>query len=235
MRARLSLPARLPRQALRRLLATHGEIFDEIYFAQFAQDDLKGIKYFDPEPPLAKLMIAAGEWLYGEWRIVFEGANGNPADLGFTPFGWRWMGSIFGTLCIPLMYLLAMRLWPNRLFAIAAATLTCFDGMFFIQSRIGMIDIFPIFFILLAYYVFHLHLQSKTPALVGGDPPADRRHHRALPSLPSGFAGRAGEHVVHPPGAPAQRHLNLEIGTGRQRLALGALGGPWDRRRRAGC
>ena len=108
-------------------------------------------------------MIAAGEWLYGEWRIVFEGAKGNPADLGFTPFGWRWMGSIFGTLCIPLMYLLAMRLWPNRLFAIAAATLTCFDGMFFIQSRIGMIDIFPIFFILLAYYVFHLHLQSKTP------------------------------------------------------------------------
>jgi len=108
-------------------------------------------------------MIASGEWLYGEWRIVFEGAHGNPADLGFTPFGWRWMGSVFGTLIIPLMYLLALRLWPNRLFAIAAATLTCFDGMFFIQSRIGMIDIFPIFFIVLAYYVFHVHLQSKTP------------------------------------------------------------------------
>jgi dolichyl-phosphate-mannose--protein O-mannosyl transferase len=140
----------------------HGEIFDEIYFADFAHDDLKGIAYFDPEPPLAKLMIAAGEWLYGEWRIVFEGARGNPADLGFTPFGWRWMGSVFGTLIIPLMYLLALRLWPNRLFAVAAATLTCFDGMFFIQSRIGMIDIFPIFFIVLAYYVFHVHLQSRT-------------------------------------------------------------------------
>jgi len=35
--------------------------------------------------------------------------------------------------------------------------------MFFIQSRIGMIDIFPIFFIVLSYYVFHLHLQSRTP------------------------------------------------------------------------
>jgi dolichyl-phosphate-mannose-protein mannosyltransferase len=141
----------------------NGQIFDEIYFAVFAHDDLKGISYFDPEPPLAKLMIASGEWLYGEWRVVFEGAQGNPADLGFTPFGWRWMGSIFGTLVIPLMYLLALRLWANRLFAIAAATLTCFDGMFFIQSRIGMIDIFPIFFIILAYYLFHVHLQSKTP------------------------------------------------------------------------
>jgi dolichyl-phosphate-mannose-protein mannosyltransferase len=108
-------------------------------------------------------MIAAGEWLYGEWRVVFEGAKGNPADLGFTPFGWRWMVSIAGTLVIPLMYLLALRLWPNRLFAIAAATLTCFDGMFFIQSRIGMIDIFPIFFIVLAYYLFNVHLQSRTP------------------------------------------------------------------------
>ena len=141
----------------------HGEIFDEIYFADFAHNDLKGINYFDPEPPLAKLMIAAGEWLYGEWRVVFEGAHGNPADLGFTPFGWRWLGSIFGTMLIPLMYLLALRLWPNRLFALAAATLTCFDGMFFIQSRIGMIDIFPIFFIVLAYYVFQVHIQSRTP------------------------------------------------------------------------
>jgi len=67
----------------------HGEIFDEIYFADFAHNDLKGISYFDPEPPLAKLFIAAGEWLYGEYRVVFEGAQGNAADLGFTPFGWR--------------------------------------------------------------------------------------------------------------------------------------------------
>jgi len=141
----------------------HGEIFDEIYFADFAHNDLKGISYFDPEPPLAKLFIAAGEWLYGEYRVVFEGAQGNAADLGFTPFGWRWMEAIFGTLVIPLMYLLAFRLWPNRAFASAAAVLACFDGMFFIQSRIGMIDIYPIFFILLAYWIFHIHLQSRTP------------------------------------------------------------------------
>src|SRR5260370_22050242 len=71
---------------------------------------------------------------------------------------------IFGTLCVPLMYLLARRLWPNRLFAIAAAPLVCFDGMFFLQSRIGMIDIFPIFFILLAYTLYLAHIQSRTPA-----------------------------------------------------------------------
>jgi dolichyl-phosphate-mannose-protein mannosyltransferase len=141
-----------------------GEIFDEIYFGVFAHNDLKGISYFDPEPPLSKEFIAAGEWLYGWWRVTFEGYHGSFADAGFVPFGWRIMACVFGSLCPPMMYLLARRLWPDvRFFALAAGVLTCFDGMFFVQSRIGMIDIFPIFLILLAYYAFLTHLRSRTP------------------------------------------------------------------------
>ena len=139
-----------------------GEILDEIYFGVFAHDDLKGIAYFDPEPPLSKLFIAAGEWLYGWWRATFEGARGDYADLGFNTYGWRIMSCVIGWLCVPLMYLLARQLWPNRLFAVTAATLTCFDGMFFVQSRIGMIDIFPIFLILLSYTLFLIHLDSRS-------------------------------------------------------------------------
>ena len=151
-----------------------GQVFDEVYFPVDAYDDLKGIEqcrtttplcrynYFDPEPPLAKEIIGAGEWGYGWWRAHFHGASGDYIDLGFNPFGWRIAAALFGTLCIPMMYLLARRLWPNRLFAIAAATFVCFDGMFFIQSRIGMIDIFPIFFILCAYFLFLVHIQSKS-------------------------------------------------------------------------
>jgi dolichyl-phosphate-mannose-protein mannosyltransferase len=153
----------------------NGQVFDEIYFPVDAYDDVKGMEfckptqtdckfnYFDPEPPLAKLFIAAGEWGYGWYRAQFQGATGDYIDLGFNTFGWRIAACIFGTLCIPMMYLFARRLWPNRVFAIAAATLACFDGMFFIQSRIGMIDIFPVFFILLAYFLFLVHIQSRTP------------------------------------------------------------------------
>ncbi len=152
----------------------NGQVFDEIYFPVDAYDDVKGMEacttttaycrysYFDPEPPLAKEIIAAGEWSYGWYRVHFQGAHGDYIDLGFNTFGWRIAACIFGSLCIPTMYLLARRLWPNRLFAVAAATLVCFDGMFFIQSRIGMIDIFPIFFILLAYFLFLVHIQSRT-------------------------------------------------------------------------
>jgi len=139
-----------------------GEIFDEIYFGVFAHNDLKGVTYFDPEPPLSKLFIAAGEWLYGGWRAIFQGAHGDYADLGFNTFGWRIMSCIIGSLCVPLMYLLARQLWQNRLFAFAAATLVSFDGMFFVQSRIGMIDIFPIFLIMLSYTLFLIHLDSRS-------------------------------------------------------------------------
>ena len=139
-----------------------GQVFDEIYFGVFAHDDLKGISYFDPEPPLSKLIIASGEWLYGLWRATFEGAHGDFADLGFNTYGWRIMSCIFGSLCVPLMYLFAHRLWANRVFALTAAVLTCFDGMFFVQSRIGMIDIFPIFLIMLAYTLFLVHLDSRS-------------------------------------------------------------------------
>jgi dolichyl-phosphate-mannose-protein mannosyltransferase len=150
----------------------NGQVFDEIYFPVDAYDDFKNVQchphslycpYFDPEPPLSKLIIGAGEWGYGWYRAQFQGATGAYIDLGFNTFGWRIAVFIFGTLCVPLMYLLARRLWPNRLFAVAAATLVCFDGMFFLQSRIGMIDIFPIFFILLAYTLYLVHIQSRTP------------------------------------------------------------------------
>ena len=152
-----------------------GQVFDEVYFPVDAYDDIKGIElctpatqdckynYFDPEPPLAKMFIAAGELGYGWYRATFRGAKGDYIDLGFSTFGWRIAACLFGTLCIPMMYLFARRLWPNRMFAIAAAVLVCFDGMFFVQSRIGMIDIFPIFFILLAYFMYLVHIQSKTP------------------------------------------------------------------------
>jgi hypothetical protein len=140
-----------------------GEIFDEIYFPVFAHDDLTGVTYFDPEPPLSKELIALGEIGWGWFRVLFQGADGDARDLGFNPFGWRIMSCLFGTLCVPLMYLLAWRLWPSRVFALAAGVLTCFDGMFFVQSRIGMIDIFPIFLILLAYLLFVIHLDSRSP------------------------------------------------------------------------
>src|SRR5437016_4268114 len=122
-------------------------IFDELYFANDAHDDLLGKDYFDPEPPLAKLIIAIGIKLFG-----------------FNSFGWRFMPALFGTALIPLMYLLARQLLTVRFFAIAAGVLTAFDGLTFVESRTAVIDIIPITLVVLAYLLFHLHLNADTVA-----------------------------------------------------------------------
>jgi dolichyl-phosphate-mannose-protein mannosyltransferase len=120
-------------------------IFDELYFANDAHNDILGRDYFDPEPPLAKLIIAIGIKLFG-----------------FNSFGWRLMPALFGTALIPLMYLLARQLLTLRFFAIAAGVLTAFDGMTFVESRTAVIDIIPITLVVLAYLLFHLHLNADT-------------------------------------------------------------------------
>jgi len=120
-------------------------VFDELYFANDAHRDLLGQDYFDPEPPLAKLIIAIGIKLFG-----------------FNSFGWRFMPALFGTALIPLMYLLARQLLTVRFFAVAAGALTAFDGMTFVESRTAVIDIIPITLAVLAYLLFHLHLNADT-------------------------------------------------------------------------
>jgi hypothetical protein len=91
----------------------YGQVFDEIYFPVDAYYDFKGMElcrpatvdchlpngkslnYFDPEPPLAKLIIGAGMWGYGWYRAHFQGASGDYIDLGFNTFGWRIAACIF--------------------------------------------------------------------------------------------------------------------------------------------
>jgi dolichyl-phosphate-mannose-protein mannosyltransferase len=120
-------------------------VFDELYFANDAHKDLLGQDYFDPEPPLAKLIIAVGIKLFG-----------------FNSWGWRFMPALFGTALVPLMYLLARQLLTVRFFAVAAGVLTAFDGMTFVESRTAVIDIIPITLAVLAYLIFHLHLNADT-------------------------------------------------------------------------
>ena len=125
---------------------TCGFVFDEVYFPVDAYKDLKGIDYFDPEPPLTKLIIAGGiSW------------------LGFDPWGWRIMSAIFGSLVIGLLYFLARRLWHrHRMFPLLAALFFSLDGLELVDSRTGLIDIFAVFFVVLGLWLFTLHWRART-------------------------------------------------------------------------
>jgi predicted membrane-bound dolichyl-phosphate-mannose-protein mannosyltransferase len=131
-------------------------IFDEYYYVNVARillgwpqgPDPSKIPYpnalpgTDPNveaPPLAKLLIAAS------MRI-----------LGDNAWGWRLPSVIMGSLSILLFYLLLKRISSNGRFSLLATFLLSFDNLIFIQSRVAMLDIFALGFMLLGFYLYFL-------------------------------------------------------------------------------
>jgi dolichyl-phosphate-mannose-protein mannosyltransferase len=114
-----------------------GFYFDEIYHARTAWEMLNQIEpYETTHPPLGKLLIASGIALFG-----------------MNPFGWRLVGMLFGVALVPLMYLFGLKLFRNRFYAFCAAFLMLVEFMRFAQTRVAVIDVYGVFFILVLYYV----------------------------------------------------------------------------------
>ncbi|WP_438445933.1 glycosyltransferase family 39 protein [Gorillibacterium sp. sgz5001074] len=122
-----------------------GSYFDEIYHPRTAYEHLHNIKpYENTHPPLGKLIIAVGIKLFG-----------------MNPFGWRIMGTLFGIAMIPLMYAFGKRIFGGTLYAFMAAFLFTFDFMHFAQTRIGTIDTYGVFFIILMYYYMYCYVNMS--------------------------------------------------------------------------
>ncbi len=118
--------------------------FDEVYFARAAENYVQHqIPYERTHPPLGKLIQASGILLFGA-----------------TPFGWRIMGVIFGTLMIPLLYLIGKKLFGTWIGGFSAAFLFSFDFMHFTMARIGTVDTYIVFFSLLSQLFFIIYLAN---------------------------------------------------------------------------
>ena len=122
-----------------------GFIFDEVYYAKNANSLIThGVELnsanqseFVVHPPLGKWLIGIGIKLFGN-----------------NEFGWRISAAVFGTLSILLIYLIAQRLFNSYLLSNIAAGLMALDGLNLVMSRVALLDIFLMFFILLATYLF---------------------------------------------------------------------------------
>ena len=107
--------------------------FDEIYHARTGYEHLHKMKVYETtHPPMGKNFIALGI-----------------AIFGMTAFGWRFFGTLFGVLMIPVMYDFVRRLTKKPRFAGFAAALLALDFMRFSQSRLATIDSYVVLFILL--------------------------------------------------------------------------------------
>jgi dolichyl-phosphate-mannose--protein O-mannosyl transferase len=126
-----------------RLNLPSGYIFDEVYYAKNANSlissavelDGQGQAEFVVHPPFGKWLIAIGIRVFGN-----------------NEFGWRFSSAIFGTLSILIIYLVVKKLFSSEFLSITAALLMTFDGLNLVMSRVALLDIFLMFFILLSFY-----------------------------------------------------------------------------------
>ncbi len=120
----------------------NGTYFDEIYFPRTALEHIEGRwPYEITHPPLGKVIISLGIRIFG-----------------MTPFGWRFTGTLFGVLMLPLLYLLLKRMTGFTAAAAAGTGVFAFDFMHFAQTRLATIDSYVVFFIIAMYLFMYLWL-----------------------------------------------------------------------------
>jgi dolichyl-phosphate-mannose-protein mannosyltransferase len=85
-------------------------------------------------PPLGKVLMAGGEWLFG-----------------LTPFGWRFAVAVVGTLSILLIARITRRMTRSNLLGCIAGLLMSLDGLELVLSRTAILDIFVMFWTLAAF------------------------------------------------------------------------------------
>ncbi len=109
--------------------------FDEIYHARTAYEHIHGLDpYEDTHPPLGKLIIAIGILIFG-----------------MNPFGWRFSGTVFGIIMLPVIYIFAKWIFKNTKAASVTIILFALDFMHFAQTRIATIDVYVTLFIMLMF------------------------------------------------------------------------------------
>ena len=85
-------------------------------------------------PPLGKVLIAGGEWLFG-----------------LTPFGWRFTVALVGSLAILMTARITRRMTRSTLLGCVAGLLLALDGLELVMSRTALLDIFVMFWVLAAF------------------------------------------------------------------------------------
>ena len=106
------------------------EIFDEVYHAKTALQYLQGESPTEwVHPPTAKLLIAIGVWVFG-----------------YESWAWRLLPAAAGIALAPVFYYLARAVLATERAAVLATALLLADGVYLVQSRTAMTNIFAVLF-----------------------------------------------------------------------------------------
>ncbi|MBE9006569.1 phospholipid carrier-dependent glycosyltransferase [Fortiea sp. LEGE XX443] len=135
-------------------------VFDEVYYAKFGNNYLTHVPFFDGHPPLGKYIIAIGIWLGSHVPFWHNNVNGLTGSLR-SPWDYRWMNAFLGSFIPLLIAGIAYQLSYRRSFALLAGLFTAVDGIFIVESRYALINIYIVLFGLLGQWLFLLALNNQ--------------------------------------------------------------------------
>ncbi|MFW7414511.1 dolichyl-phosphate-mannose--protein mannosyltransferase [Demequina sp. SO4-18] len=98
-------------------------------------------------PLVGKMLIGLGIQLFGP-----------------TPFGWRFMGALLGTVTVVIVALLARHLLRSTVFGAVAGLLLAVEGVHVVLSRSALLDIYLTFFVVAGFallIVDRAHARSR--------------------------------------------------------------------------
>ncbi|MEC4015226.1 phospholipid carrier-dependent glycosyltransferase [Streptomyces sp. H27-D2] len=85
-------------------------------------------------PPIGKWIIGVGEQLFG-----------------LTPFGWRFLVAVLGTLSVLMLCRIGRRLLRSTVLGCLAGGLMAVDGLHYVMSRTALLDLVVMFWVLAAF------------------------------------------------------------------------------------
>ncbi|HEY9783232.1 MAG TPA: phospholipid carrier-dependent glycosyltransferase [Leptolyngbyaceae cyanobacterium] len=135
-------------------------VFDEVYYAKFANDYLTQTQFFNAHPPLSQYLIAIAMWIGSHIPIGGDTVNILTGSWRST-WSYRWLNALTGSF-IPLVVAgIAYQLSHRRSYALIAAIFAAADGLFLVESRYALNNVYLVILGLLGQWFLLLALQHN--------------------------------------------------------------------------
>ncbi|HEY9639853.1 MAG TPA: phospholipid carrier-dependent glycosyltransferase, partial [Coleofasciculaceae cyanobacterium] len=136
-------------------------VFDEVYYAKFASHFLKHDIVFTGHPPLSTYIIAFGIWLGEQMPWGDHSLKNGLAGLLISPFSYRWLNALTGSFLPLVVAAIAYQLSYRRSYALIAGLFLAADGLFLVESRYALNNVYLLLFGLLGQLCFLLALRAS--------------------------------------------------------------------------
>ncbi|MBI1858745.1 MAG: phospholipid carrier-dependent glycosyltransferase [Candidatus Melainabacteria bacterium] len=118
--------------------------WDETHFVHFVKNMISGQGYFTDHPPFGRILMYISTQTFGDNAL-----------------GWRASQALIGALLVPTSFLLAKTIFQTKNAGLITATLITFEPILTLFSRIGVVDIFLIFFMSISLFLFIDSFKNK--------------------------------------------------------------------------